>query len=252
MKDIQTHLNKIRSDAAECLVLGSLAPDGKREVFTRIAEHLNGLAVDLEKSIASIGSEGASGSKPESTANSNTPPVHHPQTTVQPRRLLPWLGIVAFGLICGAFTWANGPAQEYWAGISSKREPAPTSQQANSSQAIVTLISAEQAERKLLSEQVAALADRLDKIASTIDGLKKASDEASEPAVTKSTGAEAKPADTETSPPPTVEKPVSTAEIVLPAKQSDTIGPRGCIQFRSFDPKSGTYMTLDGRRRQCR
>src|ERR1700733_2157414 len=52
MKDIQTHLNKIRSDAAECLVLGTLAPDGKQAMFTRIAEHLNALATDLEKTMA--------------------------------------------------------------------------------------------------------------------------------------------------------------------------------------------------------
>ena len=29
-------------------------------------------------------------------------------------------------------------------------------------------------------------------------------------------------------------------------------GPAGCTQFRSFDPVSETYTTLDGRRRDCR
>ena len=52
MKDLQAHLDKIRSDAAECLLLSSLATDGKREVFTRMAEHLNALAFELEKTIA--------------------------------------------------------------------------------------------------------------------------------------------------------------------------------------------------------
>jgi len=30
------------------------------------------------------------------------------------------------------------------------------------------------------------------------------------------------------------------------------VGPPGCAQFRSFDPDSGMYTTLDGRRRRCR
>ena len=52
MMDLQVHLNKIRSDAAECRLLSSLATDGKGEVFAKTAEHLNALASDLEKTIA--------------------------------------------------------------------------------------------------------------------------------------------------------------------------------------------------------
>src|SRR5258708_33660800 len=52
MTDIQAHLDKIRSDAAECILLSSLATDGKREVFARTAEHLNALASEIEKTIA--------------------------------------------------------------------------------------------------------------------------------------------------------------------------------------------------------
>ena len=52
MKDIQTHLDKIRSDAAECLFLSNLVTDGKREVFARAAEHLNALASEVERTIA--------------------------------------------------------------------------------------------------------------------------------------------------------------------------------------------------------
>ena len=52
MKDMQVHLEKIRLDAAECLSLSILANDGKRELFVRMAEHLNGLALEVEKAMA--------------------------------------------------------------------------------------------------------------------------------------------------------------------------------------------------------
>ena len=52
MKEIKTHLDKIRSDAAECLLLSNLVTDGKREVFAKTAEHLNALASEVEKTIA--------------------------------------------------------------------------------------------------------------------------------------------------------------------------------------------------------
>ena len=52
MTDLQGHLNKLRSDAAECRLLSSLATDGKGEVFAKTAEHLNVLASEIEKTIA--------------------------------------------------------------------------------------------------------------------------------------------------------------------------------------------------------
>src|SRR5258705_13281723 len=52
MTDLQGHLNKLRSDAAECRLLSSLATDGKGEVFDKTTEHLNDLASEIEKTIA--------------------------------------------------------------------------------------------------------------------------------------------------------------------------------------------------------
>jgi hypothetical protein len=57
MKDIQTHLDKIRSDAAECHLLSNLVTDGKRAVFAKTAEHLNALALEVEKTIAPRGAD---------------------------------------------------------------------------------------------------------------------------------------------------------------------------------------------------
>ena len=45
MTDVRTQLDKIRSDAAECMLLSQLVPEGKGQVFVRTAGHLNELAV---------------------------------------------------------------------------------------------------------------------------------------------------------------------------------------------------------------
>jgi hypothetical protein len=53
MKDMQAHLEKLRADAAECALIRDLATDlEKRALFTRLAEHLNALASEVEAAIA--------------------------------------------------------------------------------------------------------------------------------------------------------------------------------------------------------
>jgi hypothetical protein len=263
MNDIQAHLKKIRSDAAECLVLSSLANDGKREVFLRIAEHLNALALELERSTKSR-MDGGGASKHEEIAAFNVPPTD-PKRTERPSRMLTWLLVLALAVIFGAAIWANNPTEKYRSFMMSKHDPTP--QDSSNQAAIVLLISGEQAERKLLLDQVTALAVRLDDIASSLDSLKKGRAEAMEPQNTGSAGAESKLPAAENAFPPSIEKPVASAEKEKPvasaenpvstaessaSNQPDPVGPRGCTQFRSFDAKSGTYVTLDGRRRQCR
>jgi hypothetical protein len=261
MTDIQTHLRKIRSDAAECLVLGNLANDGKREVFIRIAEHLNALALELETSVKT-GSGGGSASEHEEIAAFNLPQTDQ-QPAPQPRRKLPLLLVIVFGAISGALIWANSPAEIYRSFMQSKHEP--TQHDTVNQSAVALLFSGEQAERKLLSDRVTMLADRLttltgrlDDIRTSLDALQKARAETAEPPNTGSTNAEAKLPAAENAPPPQVEKPapaesrISSAENPSFLKPPDQVGPLGCTQFRSFDPKSGTYVTLDGRRRPCR
>ncbi|WP_084302862.1 hypothetical protein [Bradyrhizobium sp. WSM2254] len=44
MKDMQAQLEKLRTDAAECALIRDLATDPKkRELFTRLADHLTTL-----------------------------------------------------------------------------------------------------------------------------------------------------------------------------------------------------------------
>lgn len=62
MQDMKAHLEKLRSDAAECALIRDLATDPrKRELFTRLAEHLNLLAIEVEAAIAArlAGKDGA-------------------------------------------------------------------------------------------------------------------------------------------------------------------------------------------------
>jgi hypothetical protein len=50
MKDLQAHLQKLRRDAAECRLIRDLASDQtKRELFTRLAAHLETLAIEVEQ-----------------------------------------------------------------------------------------------------------------------------------------------------------------------------------------------------------
>jgi len=62
MKDMKAHLEKLRSDAAECALIRDLATDPqKRALFTRLADHLTALAGEVEAAISALGSgeEGA-------------------------------------------------------------------------------------------------------------------------------------------------------------------------------------------------
>ena len=50
MKDIQTHLQKLRTDAAECETASELSTDStKRELFARLAARLTVLANEVER-----------------------------------------------------------------------------------------------------------------------------------------------------------------------------------------------------------
>lgn len=50
MKDYQASLEKLRKDAAECALIRDLATDQtKRDMFDRLARHLNELAKEVER-----------------------------------------------------------------------------------------------------------------------------------------------------------------------------------------------------------
>jgi hypothetical protein len=52
MEDYQTHLEKLRKDAAECALVRDLATDkAKREMFDRLARHLDELTDEVERAM---------------------------------------------------------------------------------------------------------------------------------------------------------------------------------------------------------
>lgn len=52
MKDMQASLEKLRTDAAEATLVRDLATDPrKRELYTRLAEHLTKLANEVEQAM---------------------------------------------------------------------------------------------------------------------------------------------------------------------------------------------------------
>ncbi|SCB54061.1 hypothetical protein GA0061098_102316 [Bradyrhizobium shewense] len=52
MKDFKARAEKLRTDAAECALIRDLATEPhKRELFNRLAEHLDTLAAEVEKAM---------------------------------------------------------------------------------------------------------------------------------------------------------------------------------------------------------
>ncbi|WP_315703849.1 MULTISPECIES: hypothetical protein [unclassified Bradyrhizobium] len=52
MKDMIAHLDKLRADAAECAMIRDLTTDrAKRELFGRLADHLDVLASEVERAV---------------------------------------------------------------------------------------------------------------------------------------------------------------------------------------------------------
>ena len=312
MSDLQKLLQKIRADAAECHLLSNLATDGKQEVFIRVAGHLNALAMEVEKTIATNGAEGLTGTTTTAhvepghldrvdhvadvadrdlaaTTDPEQPGAANHVQTARPPRTVPWLPVVALAAIAGILIWAEHREDAtVVAAVQSKPESAPASQD-DAIRAMAAALSEQQRERKLLAEQVSALAAR-------IDDLEKARAEAAVPS-TKQPPSEDRPAAIDAKPSTPEEKPDRTEEksnsspekpaaenadfsarqsngvlpgtgnpVIEPADRVGTVpvptraelesrksanGPPGCTHFRSFDPVSGTYITFSGRRRQC-
>jgi hypothetical protein len=301
MTDIQAHLDKIRSDAAECILLSSLATDGKQKVFARAADHLNALASEIEKTIATNTSDKVMPGESVHVARVAADiAVAHQQPAARSRRILPWSLVVVLIGTGAAFFWANSLVKDFWVNnlikdyrslssiLQSKRNTSPTPPD-ETRQAIATLLSDEQAERKILMEQIGALAVRLDSVVTALDNLKASRDEITRPsnkvdaterppaAEAQASAPEEKPDHGEESSSPTpalessaaakrsdggptaTESPESVDRVgTIPPRRAEldprkpNVGPPGCTQFRSFDPVAGTYTTLEGRRRQCR
>ena len=168
MKDMQTHLEKLRSDAAECLVVSNLATDPeKQQRFARFAEHITGLASAVQNEVAV---ESANVVRAAETA------VVDQKQAIRYRQILPWFVVVILLAAAGAFAW---PRVEKDASVT-KLEAKAGAPQEGTKQAIAKFLSAEEEKRKVLSEQLGALAAR-------VDNLEKARAEIVEPTTKRET-----------------------------------------------------------------
>jgi hypothetical protein len=195
---MQGVLEKVRREAAECLLLSNVTTDEKRELFAKLAGHLNDLAFEFEKTTATSRAELAhaadrelSAAKPEPIAAQGQALRWHP--------VFPWLSAVVFVAIAGAIIGTDFRAEELSSLAATQKDPEPSVDAVQSKpelsaapalsddtkQPVAALqqslndfqqaLKDLQGERKLLSEQVGSLAARL-------DGLERARAEAGRPA----------------------------------------------------------------------
>jgi len=187
MTEMQAQLDKIRSDAAECLVLSSLAKSERKEMFAKMAEHLNGLALELEKKIAVEGAHlpfvehrspefitDLSPVRDEPAASNASSTAYQARRS---RRLLPWLLVVVAALIIGVFFRTNENAKKLLSllAVQSKQER-PLLPQNDAKQ--VRLLSNEERERSLIAEQLGALAARVGSFEKALENFKRVPGEA--------------------------------------------------------------------------
>jgi hypothetical protein len=141
MKDMQTHLEEMRTDAADIVVLKSVTA----ERLARLAESTSGAAFEIEKAtespnvpyaesrtlefcdrIADADREQAAAAA-DAASNNEEPgtdresvPVHeemlvaHQEQPTQIRRGLPWLSVMILIAIAGAFAIANNGLEQSW------------------------------------------------------------------------------------------------------------------------------------------
>lgn len=173
MSDIQTQLEKLRREAAECLVLSNLAKEPeKQQLFARVAEHITGLAAAVQNELAT---------QPANAVPAAKTPVAAQKATTRSRQMLPWFVVVIFLAAAGALVWPRAEkAAPSVAALEAKAVPPleakaepPQATQEDTKQTITNVPAAEE-NRKVLSEQLGALAAR-------VDNLEKARAEIAEP-----------------------------------------------------------------------
>ena len=283
MTDMKAHLDKIRSDAAECLLLSSIVPNDKKEMFVKIAEHLNNLAFEIDSTMALSGVKVAPAAQhPEPVTNLA---MAHNEPPPRSRRILPLILVIVAVGVAGAVVWKNSLYENYSAlfGVPSKHEASVTPQDKRAG----ALLSGEQ-EHLDIGKQLGSLAARVDNLERALDNLKRESAEnlersnkepvgAGETTATAGTKSSASENQRERTATPSPEnqaaakppggvlpsgnplnEPVDQVGAIAIPREAELerrrapIGPIGCTHFRSFDAATETYTTLDGRRRPCR
>ena len=285
MTDLRTQLDKIRSDAAECMLLSKLVPDGKGQVFVKTAEHLNELVQQLEKSpassIADAGTGGVSLFAPQARGCGEVVRAETNVPTAPSRRGPRW-ALVALIVMTGVLAVSSKHGAEYWSRyVSNSMSNLSLSTQDQTAKALSALLSDQQRDREKIIGQLDELRARMDLLLASLNNpgagradvatkSNEAADEQARTALNRAPAPELISSSEGNASPALAGSPDATkAESRLPGAEDSVgsipasqrqaerprksaTGPAGCTQFRSFDPVSETYTTFDGRRRECR
>jgi BA14K-like protein len=288
MKDMQAHTMKIRSDAAECLMLSNLVTEEKRDLFARIAEHLNSLALEIETDMATRVADPPIPPPAQPDLIGHKGPADHIGKASRARRQLASSFLLALILVGGVFFWTMNRAEMssfLFANFHPKTDPAGS----DANERLAAFLSGETRDREAIKDQLSTLNSRLDGLVKELDHQKSSltailtsaakpslgrNDETSTAEI-KPSAAEEKGTRLETSSTlpvrpaaPEVTSSAQPATANANREVSDqvgtiapiraeldqrklTVGRASCLQFRSYDPASGTYTTFDGRRRPC-
>ena len=160
MEKLQNQLEKLRREAAECLLLSNLATDPeKRQLFANIAEHIAGLASGVESALAA---EPANVVRAADLKRAEATAADQKQTT-KSRRMLRWFVVLVLVAATVAFVWRHPEKGSPFTALEAKAEP-PPAQQEDTTQVIANFLSAEEQKWKSLAEQLGALSGRMDNL----------------------------------------------------------------------------------------
>jgi hypothetical protein len=284
MKDMQAQLAKIRADAAECLLLGTIGSGEKKKMFVGMAEHLNGLALEIEKSMMHSANQRQAAPQsgtimPElATADQHGAIAPHSIDVerARPSRLrrafLPvtaimsilvigslfWSDVRVAGDLSSLLGWRTRQASPKPPPVVAVAEPKPSNDRlAALDQRVANIESALERLRLEHRETMGASGQRLptEQAFLSVEGKPSTLDDKPTPNETASISprdsAAAKPMDSASAASANALARIDHAGPMALTGAKPATGPAGCTRFRSFDPVSGTYTTLDGRHRPC-
>jgi len=188
MSNVQTVLEKLRREVAECLFLSNVATDPeKRQLFARVAEQIGGLASAVQSELAAEPARAidAAGPMPANVIaiadhdKADAADLTLPAKPVKKsRHMRPWLvAAVLVAAAGGAFVLLRAEKDSLFPALEAKADP-PQAPQQEAKETLAEFRSAEENKRKLLTQQ-------LDVLAARIDHLEKAHAEVVPPAAAK-------------------------------------------------------------------
>jgi hypothetical protein len=173
MSDIQSVLGKLRSEVAECLILSNVATDPeKRQLFAKVAEHINGLASAVQSELVTEPVKAIS--VPDQKPADAIPIIDHkrvdalesaiiPKQATKSLRMGAWLGVALLVAGAGALVLARIEKEPSVTALKAKVDP-PQIPREEAKPTIGEFRSAEEDKQNALSQRLGVLAARIDNL----------------------------------------------------------------------------------------